>query len=180
MLRVVLDPDGVTPRIDFLGKLPGRGAYICPTMACIKRAVEKGGFRRAFKCQVTTTSEQVMQEAWQASRRQLRSLVSLAGRAGRLSVGTSRVEQALHKHEGHLLLMAQDASAGVRRKYAQWATRVGFGVVELLSKEELGAATGQDETALVVLNDPGFAAKIAAEARRSSALIPMDDAGEQT
>ena len=30
----------------------GRGAYVCPTLACLAQAVERGGLARAFRCSV--------------------------------------------------------------------------------------------------------------------------------
>ena len=37
LLRVVRDPDG-NISLDFTGKKSGRGAYICPSAACLKKA----------------------------------------------------------------------------------------------------------------------------------------------
>ncbi len=37
LLRVVRDPDG-NISLDFTGKKSGRGAYICPSLTCFKRA----------------------------------------------------------------------------------------------------------------------------------------------
>lgn len=37
LLRVVRDPEG-NISIDFTGKKSGRGAYICPSAACLKKA----------------------------------------------------------------------------------------------------------------------------------------------
>ena len=37
LLRVVRDPEGAVS-LDFKGKKSGRGAYICPSAACLKKA----------------------------------------------------------------------------------------------------------------------------------------------
>ncbi len=37
LLRVVRDPEG-NISLDFTGKKSGRGAYICPSAACLKKA----------------------------------------------------------------------------------------------------------------------------------------------
>ncbi len=39
LIRVVRDPDG-NVSIDFKGKKSGRGAYICPSVDCFKKAVK--------------------------------------------------------------------------------------------------------------------------------------------
>ena len=39
LIRVVRDPEGVVS-VDFKGKKSGRGAYICPSVSCFKKAVK--------------------------------------------------------------------------------------------------------------------------------------------
>ena len=45
MLRVVRSPEG-TVSLDFRGKLPGRGAYVCPNPECLKKAVRSKALER--------------------------------------------------------------------------------------------------------------------------------------
>lgn len=47
LIRVVRAPDGAVS-LDFQGKLPGRGAYVCPAVACLTRAKKVRGLERAF------------------------------------------------------------------------------------------------------------------------------------
>ena len=47
LIRVVRSPEGEIA-IDFKGKMPGRGAYICPQEACLKKAVKSKALERAF------------------------------------------------------------------------------------------------------------------------------------
>ena len=47
LVRVVRSPEGVIS-LDFKGKLPGRGAYVCRDAACLKRAVKSRALERAF------------------------------------------------------------------------------------------------------------------------------------
>lgn len=47
LCRIVRSPEGVIS-IDSKGKLPGRGAYICPDEGCLKKAVKSRGLERAF------------------------------------------------------------------------------------------------------------------------------------
>jgi len=48
LIRVVRDQAGGVS-IDRTGKKPGRGAYICPSLECIRKAVKQKGFERSFK-----------------------------------------------------------------------------------------------------------------------------------
>lgn len=47
LIRVVRSPEGQVS-LDFRGKLPGRGAYVCPDPECLKRARKSRALERAF------------------------------------------------------------------------------------------------------------------------------------
>ena len=47
LVRVVRSPQGEIS-LDFHGKKPGRGAYLCPDPACLKRARKSKALERAF------------------------------------------------------------------------------------------------------------------------------------
>ena len=48
LIRVVKSPEG-TLSLDFRGKAPGRGAYLCPDPACLKRAMKSKALERGFE-----------------------------------------------------------------------------------------------------------------------------------
>lgn len=48
LIRVVRSPEG-TISLDFKGKLPGRGAYVCPDPACLAKARKSRALERAFE-----------------------------------------------------------------------------------------------------------------------------------
>lgn len=48
LIRVVRSPEGEIS-LDFRGKKPGRGAYICPNEDCLKRAVKSKALERALE-----------------------------------------------------------------------------------------------------------------------------------
>ena len=47
LIRVVRSPKGEVS-LDFKGKKPGRGAYLCPDPACLARARKSKALERAF------------------------------------------------------------------------------------------------------------------------------------
>ena len=47
LIRVVRAPEGGVS-LDFHGKKPGRGAYLCPNPDCLKRVRKPRGLERAF------------------------------------------------------------------------------------------------------------------------------------
>ena len=49
LLRVVRSPEGIVS-IDMTGRKPGRGAYVCRSAECLKRAIKQRQLERAFEC----------------------------------------------------------------------------------------------------------------------------------
>jgi predicted RNA-binding protein YlxR (DUF448 family) len=47
LIRVVRSAEGEIS-IDFKGKKPGRGAYVCPNESCLSKAVKSRALERAF------------------------------------------------------------------------------------------------------------------------------------
>ena len=51
LIRVVRSPEGAVS-LDFRGKAPGRGAYLCPDPGCLKRAVRAKALERSLETPV--------------------------------------------------------------------------------------------------------------------------------
>ena len=64
LIRVVRSPEGEVS-LDFKGKKPGRGAYVCPDPECLKRARKARALERAF-------SAPLPPEVWDALEAQMR------------------------------------------------------------------------------------------------------------
>lgn len=47
LIRVVRSPEGEIS-LDFKGKKPGRGAYVCPNAACLAKTKKSRALERAF------------------------------------------------------------------------------------------------------------------------------------
>ena len=66
MIRVVHQKDG-TILLDATGKQAGRGAYICPQLACLQKARKARRLEKAFSCKISEeiydALEQSMQDA---------------------------------------------------------------------------------------------------------------------
>ena len=65
MIRVVRSPEG-TVSLDFRGKAPGRGAYICPDPLCLKKAIRSKALERSLETaipeEIYARLEQEMEE----------------------------------------------------------------------------------------------------------------------
>lgn len=51
LIRVLKTPEG-NICIDKTGKLNGRGAYICDSVECLKKAIKSKGLERSFKVEI--------------------------------------------------------------------------------------------------------------------------------
>ena len=51
LIRAVKSPEGEIS-LDFKGKSPGRGAYVCPSAECLKRAIKSKALSRAFGTEI--------------------------------------------------------------------------------------------------------------------------------
>ena len=51
LIRVVRSPEREIS-LDFRGKAPGRGAYVCPQAECLRRAIKSRALERGLDCQI--------------------------------------------------------------------------------------------------------------------------------
>ena len=51
LLKVVKPKEG-DAHIDRVGKAPGRGAYVCPSIECLKKAQKTRALERALDCKI--------------------------------------------------------------------------------------------------------------------------------
>lgn len=52
LIRVVRSAEGAVS-MDATGKKPGRGAYVCRSAECLRRAIRQKQLERAFECALT-------------------------------------------------------------------------------------------------------------------------------
>lgn len=61
LLRVVAQDARLV--VDESGRLPGRGAYICPTKSCVQAAAKRRAFERALKAPAADIESEVIEHA---------------------------------------------------------------------------------------------------------------------
>ena len=62
LIRVVKPKEGDIS-LDMTGKLPGRGAYICKSAACLRLAQKNRRLERSFSCRIAPEVYEVMANA---------------------------------------------------------------------------------------------------------------------
>lgn len=176
LVRFVLAPGGeVVP--DLAAKLPGRGVWLTADRALVEKAVKKRLFARGFKAPAAAPEDLAARlEALLVER--MISVIGLARKAGQAVTGAEKVRARILSGSAGLLVQARDGAAPGRRKMAALAHGAGegrVGVVELLDAAELGLAFGRDFAIHAALDTGGFAARLAAEARRLSGFRETPD-----
>ena len=54
LVRIVRTPDG-TVKLDFVGKVSGRGAYLCPKASCLARLQKSKRAEKVLECPIPET-----------------------------------------------------------------------------------------------------------------------------
>ena len=62
LLRIVRSPDGQVG-FDPCGRLPGRGAYLCRNVECLRAAQKRHSLERSFSCKIEPEVYEVMANA---------------------------------------------------------------------------------------------------------------------
>ena len=181
LLRLALGPpdeDDTCPVLpDAQARAPGRGAWVGVSQAELAEAVANGKLRgalsRAFKTGRLAIPDSLPSLAQDALRRSLLDRLGLELRAGRLTLGSDRIDRAAREGRVVALYHASDASADGARKLDQ-AWRVGSGAEGTamagkrlpLDRKALSVALGRDNVVHLALVDAGSAERVATPLQR--------------
>jgi predicted RNA-binding protein YlxR (DUF448 family) len=169
VVRIVAGPAGYV--IDYREKLPGRAAYVCPRIDCIRKALSKGNLARSLNCKVSPPEEQEFISRLVAnSTEKVRSLIVMAAKAGMLSAGYSAVHDAVEKGRVKGLLFATDLSDGTCEKIMASEAAPNRQAV-FLTKDEIGALLNRELVGILGITENGFADAIFNETDRLKNLI---------
>jgi predicted RNA-binding protein YlxR (DUF448 family) len=145
MIRFVLGPDGEAVP-DLKRKLPGRGVWVTATQDALSDAVKRKALARGFKQEVRLPADLVARTGQLLERSALDAL-AMAGKAGLVATGFTRVEAALAQQEVIALLHAAEAAAdGVRKLDAARRRRPEHGpivTIGILTSAQLDLALGR-------------------------------------
>lgn len=88
------------------------------------------------------------------------STLGLCKRAGRLVSGEFSCENAIREGKAKLILVADNASKNTIKKFTNSAHYYQVEIIISGTKEEIGAALGVENRAVVVIVDDGFQKKV--------------------
>lgn len=171
LLRFVRAPDG-SVHFDPAARVASRGAYTCPTPACVRRAVTKGGFGRAFEAPVIASADDLVNTVERVLEGEILRDLGLARRASQCVAGRTEALRGLDEGEVHGLIVARDLAPRSLREVVEAAgarAPVSYGP----SKEALGHALGRGPTGVVGLGDGQVARRIVQNLERWNRFLGL-------
>jgi uncharacterized protein len=140
--------------VDRQGKLPGRGAYVCPLRSCVEVAVKGTRLREALRQEVTLSPvDELVRTMASALEGQLVGSIHMARKAGHAVSGYTQVMRALLYAPLTLLLVAEDTAPQRLQEYQQRCTSRQIPHRPFLTKARLGELVGRDESSAIGIQD---------------------------
>jgi uncharacterized protein len=159
LIRFVRGPDGsIAP--DLSGKLGGRGIWISATRLAVAEAARRNVFSKSLKSNVKA-SENLAELVEQQLRERMRQALSFAAKAGLVTSGYTKVDEALATGRVAVLLQASDAAddgaVRLRSKFEGLARTRGrpAPVIRQFTSDELSMALGRTNVVHASLADGG-------------------------
>ncbi len=90
----------------------------------------------------------------------LYGMLGLAMKAGKAASGGFAAEKSVKGNLARLLIIAEDATDGTKKKFRDMCEYYGVTVLVTGSKETLGRALGREERSVIAVNDENFAEAI--------------------
>jgi predicted RNA-binding protein YlxR (DUF448 family) len=173
VVRIVAGPAGAV--IDYRDKLPGRAAYVCPRLECIKKAHSRDNLARALHLRVPGPgAEEFLSQLIANITEKIRSLIIMSAKAGKLAAGYSAVHDALEKQKVEVLIFAEDLSEGTKEK-VMVSDAASLRKATLFTRDEMGRMLGRELVGVVGIQEKGLADAVWKEAERLKGLINSRD-----
>lgn len=167
LVRLVRSPDGAAV-VDLKGSLPGRGAWVHPTAACVGAVdADARALSRAFK--EPTTTGGLLSALRDGVERALLDGLSLAAAGGALVGGHDAIEVAAREGRLVALVVASDAAARTLRDLVSAGPDVAVTTVAL-DRDALGRRVGQAPRAALGVTADRSAAHLVRQLQRLRAL----------
>ena len=169
-IRLVRGPKGeLLP--DLYGKIPGRGAHLCPDFGCFRRAVENNAFSRSFRAPTRVKDAAALFETvLESSRDQIRAMLGTAVRSGWLLAGRTAVREALETRSVALVILAIDAQQALRRKISAEAQAANIPCQTVLTVADLSRYHRGKPLAVLGISHRGLARRMNSEISKEYAL----------
>lgn len=157
MTRIVRHPEGHAV-FDVDARLPGRGAYVCPTPGCVSKLTSSAlshHLRAKVTLPDTTRLTAALASSWDLK---IRNLLSIGLKSGQVLVGSHAAGEALLRGRVFLLVIAADTASRTERRLLRHSDSVP--VIRVADKARLGAWLGRHTAGSAAIIDKGLASKL--------------------
>lgn len=155
MIRFVIDPQGMAFP-DLNEKLPGNGYWITAKRDVIKKAVWRNSFTTAARTPVNLP-DNLLELIEIGLLKQSLETIGLARKAGLVTAGFAKVEEALRKSPDMLYVVASDGRENGREKLERLTNT---SVLDIWTSSQLSAALGEDNAVHIVFSPGGLTEKL--------------------
>lgn len=143
--------------VDVDQMMEGRGAYLCPVLGCVKKALKKERLYRVLRVAEPPLTHCTLFELIENSyRERFFSLLRLCRKERKLMMGRGMVENGLKRGKVCFILLAKDAAPRTKRAFLDG----GVQAIELWSKEEYRLALDVRPLAVLGIGGEGLATKL--------------------
>lgn len=171
MLRFARAPDG-SLGFDVRAQLPGRGAWTCAKEPCVRKALAKGAFERAFdEGPVLAQADELVSQVRATLENEAMNGLGLLKKSARLAAGRDDVARAFAAGQVRSLVLARDLSERSRRDVTEGRTELQ--TVTVATQERLGSAIGRKPTGVLALLDGPRAALTLGDLERLASFVPQ-------
>jgi uncharacterized protein len=171
LVRYVMSPEGEV-LVDYRQRLPGRGAYTHIDRECVRTAVKRQQFDRAFKGKNRKVEgEKLLDELARELLGRVVNLLGMARKSGQALSGSNLVLDSLDPAETVLVLLAEDISDGIGKKVQGKAERAGILCERIFDKGLLGQVLGKGERSVVALKKGALAETMKKEMIRYKQIV---------
>jgi predicted RNA-binding protein YlxR (DUF448 family)/ribosomal protein L30E len=142
----------------------GRGYYVCPDETCLNNLWKL----RKFKQDVSSIKNSKIEEfkrmiGIMVQLNRIQSLVGLARRAGKVSLGQQAVEAAIKKNQAKFIVLAEDSAQNTKEQFRTLAQSRKIETIEIGGKSEWGRLFSRETVAVLAVLHHGFARAIKGE-----------------
>lgn len=167
MIRIVRSPEG-RALLDLDARLPGRGAWVCPDEACLKR-LKASSLSHVLKADTDLPDlPELRSDLNEKLERKGRALLSIGMKAGQVAPGAQAASEALRRSRVELLIFASDASSRTVDSLTAAGSRVP--ALRLADRSRLGRWLGKRDLAVVAVTGSGLARRLRAALESLTAL----------
>lgn len=172
LVRYVVAPNGALV-VDYRHRLPGRGAYCCVSLDCLKAAVERKQFQRSFRGQCTEVEYKTLAaELVDAVQQKIVNLLGMARKSAQVVSGSNAVLAALRRNNDvALVVMTSDISTAIAGKIQAASEQRKVDCSQLLNKDLLGQIMGKGERSVVAVTKGTLADALLVELQRYKQMV---------